>query len=101
MCLLASHSKSHYPLCYCAGLFSTCESSLPTHDLAVVANKMDLPNALSLAEIQELLQPDLFPRGTSWALFGASMISGTGMHEALTWLTDAIRATTAGKPVEV
>jgi ADP-ribosylation factor-like protein 1 len=81
----------------------------------VFANKQDLPNALSVADISNLLGNlslnvsherekliiqklmRVFLTGLSniknrqWAIFKSSAIKGSGLNEGLEWLTNTIR----------
>ena len=54
------------------------------------ANKQDQPNALSAAEVSEVLNlTELKDR--SWSIVAASAIKGEGLTEGLDWLMDVIK----------
>lgn len=52
--------------------------------LLVFANKQDLPEALSAAEISSRLQLDQI-KNTQWNIQGVSAVSGEGITEGLNW----------------
>jgi len=67
------------------------EEELHDSCLLVFANKQDLPNAMTDAEVSDALGlPAL--RGRQWAIFKSSAVKGTGLLEGLDWLTNAIIA---------
>jgi ADP-ribosylation factor-like protein 1 len=56
----------------------------------VFANKQDLPTALTLAEISNLLGLSNI-KNRQWAIFKSSATKGFGLEEGLDWLSNAIR----------
>jgi ADP-ribosylation factor-like protein 1 len=65
------------------------EEELRDASLLVFANKQDLPDALTDAEVSDALGlPTL--RSRQWAIFKASATKGVGLLEGLDWLTNAI-----------
>lgn len=70
------------------------EDNLQRAALLVYANKQDLPNAISVAEISERLGlPQL--RNREWHIQGTSAPSGDGLYEGLDWLAAAMKSTAA------
>jgi len=65
------------------------EEELKNAALLVFANKQDLPGALSEAQVSEALGLDNL-KHRQWAIFKASAIKGTGLHQGLDWLVNAI-----------
>ncbi|RUS74278.1 hypothetical protein EGW08_017953 [Elysia chlorotica] len=58
--------------------------------LLVFANKQDLPNAMSCADItSELGLQEM--RSKKWYIQGAVATQGTGLYEGLDWLSDQLR----------
>jgi len=57
--------------------------------LLVFANKQDLPNAMSAAEITEKLGLSQM-RNRGWYIQSCCATSGDGLYEGLDWLTNAI-----------
>lgn len=57
--------------------------------ILVFANKQDLPNALSVAEITEKLQIHTIPQ-RNWHVQSCCGVDGTGLYEGLDWLSNAI-----------
>lgn len=57
----------------------------------VFANKQDLPNAYSVAEITEKMQIHSIPQH-NWHVQGCCGVDGTGLYEGLDWLSNAISA---------
>merc|ERR1712098_294564 len=58
--------------------------------ILVMANKQDLPNAMSAQELKEKLE---LPKvcNSAWHIQGACAVQGMGIHEGLDWLADAIK----------
>jgi ADP-ribosylation factor protein 1 len=54
--------------------------------LLVYANKQDMPNALSIKDIVELLELNKL-RNRQWFIQGTNAITGEGLYEGLDWLT--------------
>ena len=66
------------------------EEELQESALLVFANKQDQPNALSAAEVSEVLNlTELKDR--SWSIVASSAIKGEGLTEGLDWLMDVIK----------
>merc|ERR1711920_1061907 len=57
--------------------------------LLVFANKQDLPNALSVAEITERLKLNAI-RNRSWYIQATCATSGDGLYEGLDWLSKTL-----------
>lgn len=57
--------------------------------LLVFANKQDLPNAMSCADITNALGLNSL-RNKKWYIQGATATTGTGLYEGLDWLSDAL-----------
>jgi len=57
--------------------------------LLVFANKQDLPNALSCADITTALGLGAL-RNKKWYIQGATATTGNGLYEGLDWLSDAL-----------
>ncbi|KAL3687208.1 hypothetical protein R1sor_013517 [Riccia sorocarpa] len=58
--------------------------------LLVLANKMDLPQAMNVAEITDKLQLTSL-RQTSWYIQSCCATSGQGLYEGLDWLGRALQ----------
>jgi len=56
----------------------------------VFANKQDLPNAMTLSELTEKLQPSKFG-SRAWFVQGCCATSGEGLYEGLDWLSKNIK----------
>ncbi|OWF41999.1 ADP-ribosylation factor 4 [Mizuhopecten yessoensis] len=65
------------------------EDELKDAKLLVFANKQDLPNALSMAEITEKLGLNSM-RGKNWYVQSACATAGTGLYEGLDWLSQEL-----------
>ncbi|KAK3776010.1 hypothetical protein RRG08_044394 [Elysia crispata] len=66
------------------------EDELRDAMLLVFANKQDLPNAMSCADITtELGLQEM--RNKKWYIQGAVATQGTGLYEGLDWLSDQLR----------
>lgn len=65
------------------------EDELRDAVLLVFANKQDLPNAMTAAEITEKLSLNTF-RGRSWYIQGTCATQGTGLYEGLDWLSSEL-----------
>jgi len=57
--------------------------------LLVYANKQDLPDALSIAEISEVLNMQQFKQ-RSWFIQSTSATTGDGLYEGLDWLAKCL-----------
>ncbi|XP_063444940.1 ADP-ribosylation factor 4 [Mytilus trossulus] len=62
------------------------EDDLREAVLLVFANKQDLPNAMTAAEITDKLKLNTF-RGRTWYIQGTCATQGTGLYEGLDWLS--------------
>ncbi|CAC5420109.1 ARF4 [Mytilus coruscus] len=62
------------------------EDELREAALLVFANKQDLPNAMTAAEITDKLKLNTF-RGRTWYIQGTCATQGTGLYEGLDWLS--------------
>ena len=72
-------------------LFRTIlDDSLPTPYLLVYANKQDLPNALSVAELTEKLELHTLPNAITWHVQPCCATSGDGLYEGLDWLASIL-----------
>lgn len=58
--------------------------------LLVYANKQDLPNSLSPAEIMEKLGLNTQFRDRKWHVQGAVGCSGAGLYEGIDWLSEVL-----------
>lgn len=68
------------------------EDELRDAVLLVFANKQDLPNAASTADIVSALGlPEL--RGRPWYIMACCATNGSGLFEGLDWLADKLRET--------
>ncbi|XP_025891690.1 ADP-ribosylation factor-like protein 2, partial [Nothoprocta perdicaria] len=59
--------------------------------LLILANKQDLPGALSAEAIREALQLDSI-RSHRWRIVGCSAVTGHNLLAAIDWLLDDIAA---------
>jgi len=66
------------------------ESELRDATLLVFANKQDLPNALSVAEVTDKLGLNSL-RQRRWYIQAACATTGDGMYEGLDWLSSTIK----------
>jgi len=62
------------------------EVELKSSTLVIIANKQDLPNACRKQEIIELLELKSIKR--KYEVFEASATKGTGLNEAIQWLSE-------------
>ena len=62
------------------------EEELATCIICIMANKQDLPQAMSVAEISDRLQLASRLRGRQWNIFACCATSGDGLYEALDWV---------------
>lgn len=65
------------------------EPDMANATILVFANKQDLPNAYSVAEITEKLQIHSIPQ-RNWHVQACCGVDGTGLYEGLDWLSNAI-----------
>lgn len=68
------------------------EDELKNALLLVFANKQDLPNAMSAAEITDALGLHSL-RQRSWFIQSTCATSGDGLYEGLDWLSNALKKT--------
>ncbi len=55
----------------------------------VLANKQDLPQAMTVAEVSDKLQLKEI-KDKAWYIQSCSAVSGDGLSEGLDWLADAV-----------
>jgi small GTP-binding protein len=60
--------------------------------LLVYANKQDLPNSMTTAEVVDKLELRSKLRNTHWHCQGAVSVSGEGLYEGLDWLSARLNA---------
>ena len=65
------------------------EDELRDAVLLVFANKQDLPNALSVSQIQEQLGLHNL-RNKTWYIQSTCATQGTGLYEGLDWLSNEL-----------
>lgn len=65
------------------------EAELQDAVLLVFANKQDLPNAMTAAEITDKLALNTY-RGRTWYIQGTCATQGTGLYEGLDWLSNEL-----------
>merc|ERR1712094_12596 len=65
------------------------EEELRGVTLLVLANKQDLPGAMSAAEVSESLGLTAI-RSRQWAIFQTSALKGSGINEGLDWLVSVL-----------
>lgn len=57
----------------------------------ILANKQDLPGAMKPEEVDEKIRERGYLKTRTWAVFGTSAVSPIdNLHDAFTWLTDAL-----------
>lgn len=66
------------------------EDELREATLLVLANKQDLPNAMSVAEVTDKLGLHSL-RSRQWYIQAACATSGDGLYEGLDWLSQALK----------
>jgi small GTP-binding protein len=66
------------------------EDELKDAVLLVLANKQDLPNAMSVREVAEGLRLRELPN-RAWIIHGTCATNGDGLFEGLDWLMHAIK----------
>jgi len=64
--------------------------------LLVLANKQDLPNAMSVNEVTERLSLNSL-RNRQWYIQGSCATSGDGVYQGLDWLSDTLAKVSKGK----
>jgi ADP-ribosylation factor-like protein 2 len=65
------------------------EERLAGASLLVLANKRDLPGAMSVEAVQELLQLDAI-KSRHWRIESCSAVKGWGLREGVEWLVNDI-----------
>lgn len=66
------------------------EDELRDAVVLVLANKQDLPNAMSVAEVTDKLGLHSL-RNRSWYIQATCATSGDGLYEGLDWLANALK----------
>lgn len=74
------------------------EDELRDSALLVLANKQDLPNAMSVQEVAEALGLHKL-RDCRWYIQGACAVNGDGLYEGLDWVSTAITSTRKRRPI--
>jgi ADP-ribosylation factor protein 1 len=69
------------------------DDSMRCVPVVVIANKQDLPNALTVADIINKLNLNDFPHSNKWFVQGACAVTGDGIWESIKQLADMIKAT--------
>ena len=67
------------------------EEELSNAAVLVFANKQDLPNAMSVAEVTDKLGLHEM-RNRKWYIQGCCATSGDGLYEGLDWLSNTLKA---------
>jgi len=65
------------------------EEELSNIVLLVLANKQDLPNAMTSKELSEGMQMHLF-KNIQWQIQQCCAVNGNGLHEGLEWLSKTL-----------
>ena len=66
------------------------EDELKSAILVVLANKQDMPNALSVTEVHKALGLDAL-KSRTFQIFKTSAVKGEGLDEAMEWLSNALQ----------
>jgi ADP-ribosylation factor-like protein 2 len=66
------------------------EERLAGATLLILANKQDLPGALSADEIRRVLQLDSLPANRHWNIQMCSAVTGSGLVDGLDWIVQDI-----------
>eukprot|EP00042_Codosiga_hollandica_P037612 m.299164 g.299164 ORF g.299164 m.299164 type:complete len:241 (+) comp55181_c0_seq3:174-896(+) len=74
------------------------EDELKNAVFLIAVNKMDLPNAMPVADVLRALKSDSFPAHIEWSIAGTCMHTGDGLPAALDWLSTAIQRKKYGLP---
>ncbi|KAI0471496.1 ADP-ribosylation factor family-domain-containing protein [Xylariaceae sp. FL0804] len=72
-------------------LLSGSDNKLRGLPLLVLANKMDLPNAMDTAEMRNKLIYENPLRPRDWEVQSTCATTGLGLYEGLEWLADTLR----------
>ena len=67
------------------------EDALRDAVLLVFANKQDLPNAMSAAEVSEKLTLTSLGKSRPWFIQPCSAVTGQGIYEGLDWLSNNLK----------
>jgi len=67
------------------------EDELKDCVLLVLANKQDLPNAMSIAEVTDKLGLHKLPKTRLWYIQATCATSGDGLYEGLDWLSNSLK----------
>lgn len=74
------------------------EDEIRNAALLVLANKQDLPNAMSVSEVTEALGlSSISVSERQWYIQAACATTGDGLYEGLDWLCNAVRQFRSGK----
>lgn len=76
------------------------ETELDGVPVLVLANKQDLPNALTHEEISRAVMTIKELRHRNWCVFSACATSGDGLYDALDWLTNMMANSKAKQYLE-
>ena len=68
----------------------TNHEKLKYKPVLILANKQDLPNAMTLDELQDQLALADFDRNTKWHLQATCAVQSTGIKEGFEWLTKSL-----------
>eukprot|EP00455_Lapot_gusevi_P012731 TRINITY_DN160_c0_g1_i10.p1 TRINITY_DN160_c0_g1~~TRINITY_DN160_c0_g1_i10.p1 ORF type:complete len:174 (-),score=49.35 TRINITY_DN160_c0_g1_i10:393-914(-) len=60
--------------------------------LLVLANKQDLPGAMTVSQITDRLALSSLSRGRPWHVQACCAVTGDGIYEGLDWLSDTVNA---------
>ena len=60
--------------------------------LLILANKQDLPNAATPAEVTDMLGLGKMRSGRDWYIQRTSAVTGEGLVDGLAWLAEKIKA---------
>eukprot|EP01129_Flabellula_baltica_P003442 TRINITY_DN131_c0_g2_i1.p1 TRINITY_DN131_c0_g2~~TRINITY_DN131_c0_g2_i1.p1 ORF type:complete len:197 (+),score=46.78 TRINITY_DN131_c0_g2_i1:50-592(+) len=66
------------------------EDELADASVLILANKQDLPNAVSVSELTEKLGMHNL-RDRAWNVQATCAVSGDGLHEGMEWLSNAVK----------
>ena len=68
-------------------------SSEELHDacILVYANKMDLPQSMSVKEIAEKMELSKFPISRQWFIQAAVAVTGEGIYEGMDWISTSLQ----------
>ena len=72
------------------------EDELRGAKVLIYANKTDLPNSCSVAEVASKLKLSTLTRH-EWHVQSACGLTGDGLYEGLSWVADAIKSSPSGR----